>query len=256
VTPVLKSDLLSDVAGVRHAFFTRQGGVSKGIYESLNLGVGSRDKIDAVDDNRARAAMVFGVDLGKLLTCYQVHSSIAVTVTEAWSERPEADAIVTRTPGLVCGALSADCAAVLIVDPEARVVASAHAGWKGALGGVVEAAVEAMRREGAEPSRCLAAVGPCIGPDSYEVSEDFRERFRTEDPGSEQYFKPAESAGKHMFDLPAFVLQRIERAGVGRAEWIGGDTCADEARFFSNRRATLRGEPDYGRLMSAIMLER
>lgn len=256
MVPVLTSELLSAVPGLRHAFFTRRGGVSKGIYSSLNLGVGSRDDVDAVADNRARAAMTFGVDLGKLLTTFQVHSSIAVRADEPWAERPEADAIVSRTPGLVCGALSADCAPVLIVDPQARVVASVHAGWKGALGGVVASTLEAMARLGADPARCVAVVGPCIGPDSYEVSQDYLDRFVKEAPGSERFFRAGEKDGKHMFDLPAFVLDRLQTAGVERAEWIGCDTCADEARFFSNRRATLRGEPDYGRLMSAVMLER
>ena len=252
---VLRSKLLSRAQGVRHAFFTRQGGVSKGLYRSLNLGVGSRDDPEAVAENRARAAAVFGVELPRLLTAYQVHSSTVVTVAEPWRERPEADGIVTCTPRLVCGALTADCAPVLLVEPEARVAAAVHAGWKGALGGVVEAGVEAMRAQGAEPDRILAAVGPCIGPESYEVGQDLRDRFAAEAPGSERYFRPGASAGKHLFDLPGFVLDRLGACGVLQAEWLGRDTLAEDELFFSNRRAHLRGEPDYGRLLAGIMLE-
>jgi len=256
LVPVLTSPLLSRADGVRHAFFTRKGGVSKGIYASLNLGVGSKDSRTAVEENRARAAMHFGVELKQLLTCYQVHSATVMTATRPWAERPEADGIVTKTPGLVCGALTADCAPILIADPEARVVAAIHAGWKGALGGVIAVGVDAMVRLGARPERCLAAVGPCIGPDSYEVGDDFHDRFQAEAPGSDAFFKPGAKAGKRLFDLPAFVLDRLRACGVDQAEWIGLDTLPDEARFYSNRRAVLRGEPDYGRLMGAIMLEK
>jgi YfiH family protein len=255
VVPVLQSGLLSGAAGVRHAFFTRKGGVSTGIHASLNVGVGSKDRPGAVQENRARAAAVFGVSLPHLLTCYQIHSATVMTASEPWAERPEADGVATATPGLVCGALAADCAPILIADPQARVIASVHAGWKGAIAGVVASGVEAMVRLGADPVRCVAAVGPCIGPDSYEVGADFADRFAAEAPGSDGFFRPAATAGKHLFDLPGFVLSRLEEAGVGKAEWIGADTLPDEARFFSNRRAVQRGEPDYGRLLSAIMLE-
>lgn len=253
--PVLRSSLLEKAAGVRHAFFTRQGGVSTGLYRSLNVGVGSRDDPEAVAENRARAAAVFEVELPRLLTCYQVHSAIAVTADKPWAERPEADAIATRAARLVCGALAADCAPVLIADPEARVVASAHAGWRGALGGVVEAAVEAMTRLGARPERMVAAVGPCIGPDSYEVSLEFLEQFQARRPGSERFFRRGARPEKRLFDLPGFVLHRLAAAGVGEAEWIGRDTFAEPQVFYSNRRATHRQESDYGRLLSAIMLE-
>ena len=256
MVPFLRSDLLSRAEGIRHAFFMRKGGVSKGVYDSLNLGVGSRDRQGHVDENRARAATVFGVELPRLLTCYQVHSSIVTTAKKPWAERPEADGVVTRTREIVCGALSADCATILIADPEARAVGAIHAGWKGALGGVVEEGVAALCKLGARPERCLAAIGPCIGPDSYEVGADFAERFADESPGSAAFFHPAKARGKHLFDLPGFVLDRLAQAGVGRAEWIGRDTLAEEALFFSNRRAVLRGERDYGRLMAAIMLER
>ena len=256
MVPVLTSPLLTRAEGVRHAFFTRKGGVSKGIYESLNLGVGSKDSREAVEENRARAAMVFGVELKQMLTCYQVHSSIVMTADKPWAERPEADGVVTKTPSLVCGALTADCAPILIADPEARVVAAVHAGWKGALGGVVEAGVEAMGKLGARPERCLAAIGPCIGPDSYEVGEEFHDRFQDEAPGSDRYFRPGATKDKRLFDLPAFVLDRLRDAGVQQCEWIGVDTLTDEDLFYSNRRAVLRGETDYGRLMGAIMIER
>ena len=256
MVPVLTSKLLAEVPGVRHAFFTRRGGVSTGLYESLNVGVGSKDDPEKVAENRARAAAVFGIELPRLLTCYQVHSAIAVTAERPWGERPEADAVVTRTPRLACGALAADCAPVLLADPEAKVVGAAHAGWRGALGGVVGAAVDAMRRLGADPARIVAAVGPCIGPESYEVGLEFEAQFLARLPGSAGFFRPAAREDKRLFDLPGFVLSRLQAAGVGRAEWIGQDTFAAPDRFFSNRRATHRKEPDYGRLLSAVMLER
>jgi YfiH family protein len=252
--PALTSPLL-DLAGVRHAFFTRQGGVSTGIYESLNAGVGSRDDPEAVRENRRRAAAHFGAD--GVITAYQVHSPDAVAVAGPWADvPPQADAVVTATPGVVCGALSADCAPVLIVDAQARVVAAAHAGWKGALGGVVASAVARMEALGADRLRLRAAVGPCIGPASYEVGLEFLERFLAEDPDHGRFFSAGRSAGKRLFDLPAFVLDRLRLAGVETCEWIGRDTAAEPGLFFSNRRAFQRGEPDYGRLLSAIMLER
>lgn len=250
---VLSSPLL-ELAGIRHAFFTRRGGVSTGLYESLNLGRGSKDDPAAVAENRRRAAAHLGVGPGALLACFQIHSATVEIASEPWGDRrPEADAVVTARPGLACGALAADCAPVLLADPEARVVGAAHAGWKGALSGVVGAAVEAMIRLGADRARISAAVGPCIGPASYEVGPDFHARFMAEAPGSERFFSPAQGE-KRRFDLPAFVLHRLAEAGVDQAEWVGADTFADQGRFFSNRRAFHRGEPDYGRLMSAIVL--
>lgn len=251
----LKSALLSQVEGVRHAFFTRQGGVSTGVYESLNVGVGSQDDPEAVQENRARAAAELGVDLPHLLTCYQIHSNVAVAADSPFAERPEADAVVTAAPGLACGVLSADCAPILLADGEARVVACAHAGWKGALGGVVKATVQAMEAKGARRARIIAAVGPCIAQASYEVGEAFMDRFSLEAPGSERFFAPGRAPNKRQFDLPGFVLHRLAEAGVERAEWTGQDTCADEMLFFSNRRSFLTGEADYGRLLSAIVLE-
>jgi len=253
-TPALRSLLLEGLPGIRHAFFTRKGGVSKGLYESLNVGRGSGDQAETVEENRRRITAWFGAEPTALRTVYQTHSAIAQVAGVAWTGPPEGDALVTATPGLVCGAMSADCAPVLIADPAARVVASVHAGWRGALGGVVASAVATMQTLGARPERMVAAVGPCIGPESYEVGLDFLERFLAAEPANARFFRPGAHDDKRLFDLPAYVLRRLTEAGVNEAEWIGRDTCADEAWFFSNRRAVLRGEPDYGRLLSTIML--
>jgi YfiH family protein len=254
--PTIQSPLLAGIEGVRHAFFTRKGGVSTGIYDSLNVGRGSRDEAADVAENRRRAAEWFGLMPDALNTCFQVHSARAEFAEAPWGAyRPQADAVVTTLPAIAVGALAADCAPVLIADPQARVVAAVHAGWQGALNGVIEAAIEQMRHHKAEPAHMIAAVGPCIGPDSYEVGLEFLERFVTDQPGSERFFTAAEDEEKRYFDLPAFVLDRLERAGVAEAGWTGHDTCAEENLFFSNRRAHRRGEGDYGRLLSAIMLE-
>lgn len=253
--PVVQSPLLAQVAGVRHAFFTRRGGVSTGVYDSLNVGRGSRDEPADVAENRRRAADWFGLPGEALNTCYQIHSAIAVRALEPWGDaRPEADGVVADRPGVICGALSADCAPVLIADAEARIVAACHAGWQGALSGIVASTVDQMVALGADPARMVAAVGPCIGPASYEVGLEFLDRFETALPGSARFFAAGVADDKRMFDLPGFVLSRIEAAGIGRAEWVGHDTCAEEADFFSNRRAFRRGEGDYGRLLSAIAL--
>jgi YfiH family protein len=218
------------------------------------MGLGSKDDPGAVIANRARAAAAMGVEPDALLTAYQIHSARAVQADGPWSERPEADAVVTTTPGVACGALSADCAPILLADGQAKVVAAAHAGWRGALGGVIEATLQLMEANGARRDRVVAAVGPCIAQASYEVGSDFLDRFSQTAPGSERFFAPGCAADKRQFDLPGFVLWRLAQAGVEQAEWIGRDTCADEVLFFSNRRAVLRGEPDYGRLLSAIRL--
>lgn len=254
--PVLTSPRLSALKGVRHAFFTRQGGVSQGIYESLNAGPGSKDDPAAVVENRRRAAEALGAAGPEALaTCYQIHSAIVRVAEGSWGEkRPEGDAVVTMVKGVVCSVLTADCAPVLLADAGAGVVAAVHAGWKGALDGVIASAVTAMQAEGARPDRITAAVGPCIAQASYEVGPEFLQRFAAHDPGSERFFRPAPAEGKLLFDLPGFVLWRLEQAGVGEAEWIGRDTCAEETLFFSNRRAFKRGEGDYGRLLSAITL--
>jgi YfiH family protein len=252
--PALTSPLLSALPGVRHAFFTRHGGVSTGIYASLNVGLGSKDDPAAVVENRRRAAAHFGAPPESLSTCYQIHSATTVVATAPWGDvRQEGDGVVTQASGVVCGALSADCAPILLADAQAGVVAAVHAGWRGALGGVVVSAITTMTGLGAQPSRIVAVVGPCIGPNSYEVGLDFLETFTAQAPGAERFFSPGATADKRLFDLPAFVLDRLALAGVETAEWIGADTCADED-FFSNRRAYQRGEGDYGRLLSAITL--
>ena len=249
---VLTSPLL-EAPGVRHAFFTRQGGVSQGIYAGLNVGLGSNDEPAAVRENRRRAAAHFAAP--DIVTVHQVHSALAVTATGAWpGPPPQADAVASAVPGVVCGALAADCAPVLLADPTARVVAAAHAGWKGALGGVVEAAVARMEALGARRERLRAAIGPCIGPASYEVGLEFLERFTAADASFAAFFAPGASPEKRLFDLPGLVLARLRAAGVETCEWIGRDTCAEDALFFSNRRAFKSGEPDYGRLLSAIAL--
>ena len=249
--PVLTAPLL-DLPGVRHAFFTRQGGVSQGIYASLNVGVGSKDDPDAVAENRRRAAAYLG---GDLVTAYQVHSATAHVTDRPWpGAPPEGDAVVTATPGIVCGALSADCAPILLADAEARVVAAAHAGWKGALTGVAEDAIARMEELGARRGRIVAAVGPCIGPASYEVGLEFMDRFTDADPAYGRFFGAGAGPDKRQFDLPAFVLHRLQAAGIAACAWIGRDTCAEPELFFSNRRAFKQGEPDYGRLLSVIAL--
>ena len=252
--PVLTSPLL-DLAGVKHAFFTRQGGVSTGLYDSLNVGRGSADAPADVIENRRRAAAHFGLAEGALNTCYQIHSAVALIAEAPWNgERPHADGVVTNRSGLACGALAADCAPILFADPTAAVVGAAHAGWKGALGGIAEATVAKMQELGARPSDIIAVVGPCIAQPSYEVGSEFRDRFLADDAANHIFFAAGDTADKAMFDLPAYVLHRLRRAGVEQCEWVGRDTCAEEEFFFSNRRAFKRGEPDFGRLLSAIAL--
>jgi len=242
--------------GLRHAFFTRRGGVSTGVYASLNGGVGSRDAPAAVDENRARMAAALGLPSDGLVIPYQIHSPEVATISAPWAPdaRPRCDALVTATLGLALGVTGADCAMILFADVEARVVGAAHAGWKGALAGVVEATVAAMARLGAVPSRIRAALGPCIAQASYEVGSEFVAAFAAADDDSARFFIPSVNSGRSMFDLHGYVGARAARAGVGEFEDSGLDTYADEARFFSYRRVTHRKEPDYGRLVSAIAL--
>lgn len=232
-----------------HGFFTRQGGVSTGLYDSLNCGPGSKDDPTAVSANRAIVAETLGAL--DLRTVYQTHSAKVVHVTDApWPDRPRADAMVCTTPGIALGALAADCAPVLFADIGAGVIGAAHAGWKGALGGVLEATVDAMTALGA--TDIAAVIGPCIGQRAYEVGPEFMDRFLDDDPENDRFF--AGGLGDRVqFDLPGFALNRLRRAGV-RAEWSGYCTFSDEARFFSYRRATHAGAPDYGRQISAIRL--
>lgn len=244
---------------VRHGFFGRHGGVSSGIYGSLNCGSGSQDDPAAVAENRSRAAAVLGVSTDRLLSLYQVHSAICLTVTEPFEEgvRPEADAMVTDVPGLALGVLTADCGPVLLTGTKANgspVIGAAHAGWGGALGGILEATVLAMRELGAIPYSIRAALGPCIGPASYEVSTDFEAPFLEQDVENAHFFRAGRRDGHLMFDLPGYIARRLALAGVERVYITGVDTCADEERCFSYRRATLRGEPDYGRQLSAVVI--
>lgn len=246
---------LLDRAGVRHGFFTRQGGVSTGLYDSLNTGVGSKDDPAAVAENRRRVADHLGGVPDDLAACYQIHSAVARVAEAGWKgDRPEGDASVTATPGVICAVLTADCAPVLLADPEAGIVGAAHAGWKGALGGIIHSTVAAMEALGARPDRIVAVVGPCIAQASYEVDAAFQDRFEHHDPGGARFFAPGAATDKRQFDLTGYVLWRLEQAGVGEAAWTGEDTRTDAARFFSNRRAYLNGEPDFGRMMSAISL--
>lgn len=234
-----------------HAFFTRRGGASTGLYASLNMGRGSGDDPEAVARNRALAAAALGVPPEGLATVHQIHSARAVVVREPGPPE-EADAVVTDRPGLAVAVLSADCAPVLLADAEARVVGAAHAGWRGALGGVIEAAVEAMAALGAEPGRIAAAVGPCIGPEAYEVGPEFEARFLAQDAEAARFFDGR--GARPRFDLPGYALHRLARAGVRQAAWTGHCTHGDPARFFSYRRSVQRGEADYGRLLSAVRL--
>lgn len=246
---------LLDKAGVRHGFFTREGGVSEGIYTGLNAGVGSKDDPAAVAENRRRVAEWMGGGLDDLCGCYQIHSAVARVAEAGWKgERPEGDAVVAAVRGPIASVLTADCAPLLFADAEAGVVGAAHAGWKGALGGIIHSTVAAMEALGARPERMVAVVGPCIAQASYEVGADYQERFAHHDPGSERFFAPGATGDKRLFDLPGFVLWRLEQSGVGDAAWTGDDTRADATRFYSNRRAFLAGEPDFGRLISTISL--
>ena len=246
---------LLDKAGVRHGFFTREGGASEGIYAGLNAGVGSGDDPASVTENRRRVAAWMGGESDDLCGCYQIHSAVARVAESGWAgERPEGDAVVSATRGPIASILTADCAPVLFADAEAGVVGAAHAGWKGALGGIIHSTVAAMEALGANPARMVAVVGPCIAQASYEVGADYQERFAHHDPGSERFFAPGLTEDKRLFDLPGFVLWRLEQAGVGDADWTGDDTRADAGRFYSNRRAFLAGEPDFGRLISTISL--
>jgi len=242
--------------GVAHAFFTRRGGVSAGVYASLNGGVGSHDEAEAVRENRARMAAALAIAPERLAIPFQVHSPDALAITAPFPReaRPRCDALVTATPGLGLGVTGADCGMILFVDAQARIIGAAHAGWKGALNGVVEATVAAMEALGARAARIQAALGPCIAQPSYEVGAEFVAAFEAGAKGSDRFFARSLNAGRSMFDLHGYIANRAARAGIARFEDLGLDTYADEARFFSYRRATHRKEPDYGRLVAAIAL--
>ncbi|ESQ88300.1 polyphenol oxidase [Asticcacaulis sp. AC460] len=246
---------LLDLPGIQHGFFTRQGGASSGVYDSLNIGLGSKDDPALVQENRRRVAAAFDRPADHLLSLYQIHSATALDVSGPWTtDRPEADGLVTTTPGLILSALSADCAPLLFADPDSRVVGSCHAGWKGALYGMIEATLDLMQAKGADLANIRCVIGPCIAQASYEVGADYAGIFADHDPDSPPYFVAGATADKRMFDLPGYCLMRLKRAGVTQCAATGHDTCADEALFFSNRRNFKRQLPDYGRLISAIML--
>jgi YfiH family protein len=253
---MLQANNLSAFANVRHGFFTRSGGVSSGIYASLNGGLGSNDAGENVQENRARMAAALGVRPGCFVTCYQIHSPEVVVAEAPWTreDAPRADAVVTRVPGLAVGVTTADCGPVLLADAEAGVVGAAHAGWKGALAGVVETTLAAMERLGARRAHIAAALGPMIRQPSYEVGAELAERFCAADADNVAFFRPAERAGHQMFDLPGYIAARLAAAGVSMVEDTGHCTYADAERFFSYRRSTHRGETDYGRHVNAITL--
>jgi hypothetical protein len=233
--------VLNDAA-IRHGFFTREGGVSSGVFASLNCGFGSGDE---------------AANVARLVTCHQIHSATIVTVERPWlpAQAPRADGMVTRIPGLALGILAADCAPVLFVDPTAQVIGAAHAGWRGALGGVLEACLAGMAALGAEPGRTRAGIGPAIAQRSYEVGADFVATFLAADPGNALFFVPARREGHSHFDLAGYIAERLARAGVAGVQRAPHDTVAEEDRFFSYRRGRLRGESDYGRLLAAIALD-
>ena len=241
--------------GVPHGFLGREGGVSTGILAGLNVGLGSNDDREAIAENRRRAveAVLPGA---ALVTVHQVHSAEAVVATGPFADeaRSHADALVTDRPGLLLGILTADCVPILLADTAAGVVGAAHAGWKGALHGVTDATIVAMEKLGAHRDRVTAATGPCIARASYEVDDAFVRRFEEADPANERFFLFAGKPGHQQFDIEAYVAARLAAAGVGRIETLGLDTYSDETKFFSFRRATHRGEPDYGREISLIGL--
>jgi polyphenol oxidase len=253
----VQSPLLTPLPQIKHGFFTRRGGVSDGIYNSLNCGPGSNDSPQNVTENRRRVAGQLGVTEGNLLSCAQIHSATAVLVTHPFTiaDRPDADALVTNVPGLALGTLSADCTPVLFADPVANVVAAAHAGWKGALGGILANTLTAMEQLGAKRDRILAAIGPCIHQLSYEVGPNFPAPFLAESLDFSGFFVPSPTRPGHfLFDLPGFVKMRLQMAGVQQISASPADTFLNESDFFSYRRTTHRGEQDYGRQISAICL--
>ena len=254
--PALTSVSLSELGGIRHAFFTRAGGVSGGVYASLNSGVGSDDAPENVAENRARMASTLRVAPAHLLTAYQVHSPVVVEAERPWAhaERPRADAIVTKTRSLALGVSTADCGPVLMADPQAQVIGAAHAGWRGALSGVLEATVAAMERLGADRRRIVAALGPTISQANYEVGSELVAQFVAADSANARFFRAAERAGHAYFDLPGYITARLNAAAVGTVENVGRCTYAEPEQFYSYRRATHRRDPDYGRHVNAIVL--
>jgi YfiH family protein len=241
---------------VRHGFFTREGGVSTGVFASLNCSLRSGDDLAAINENRRRAMAELGLGLDALASVYQVHSADLVIVERPWpaGERPKVDAMVTTRKGVALGILTADCAPVLFADERAGIVAAAHAGWRGAVGGVLEATVATMREQGASLARLIAVIGPCIGFNSYEVGPEFPAPFLAQDPANARFFRAAQRPRHHLFDLPGYARARLAAAGVQHIDWVGGDTAREEERFFSWRRTCLKGEKQFGHQLSAICL--
>ena len=254
---MLQAASLAKLARIRHGFFTRVGGVSQGLYASLNGGVGSDDAPDKVRENRARIAATLGVSPDRLLTLYQVHSSEVVVAERTWTldNRPRADAVVTATPSLAIGVSTADCGPLLFADNQAGVIGAAHAGWRGAFTGVIEATVAAMEKLGAERRRITAALGPTISQPNYEVGPEFVTRFISADAANARFFKSSERTAHALFDLNGFIAARVQHAGIVNFENLGLCTYAEPERFYSYRRSTHRGEADYGRHINAIALE-
>lgn len=253
---MITSSAFNGLKGVRHGFFTRRGGVSEGHFASLNCGYGSGDADANVDANRARAMGMMDQPAEALVTVRQVHSAKVVVVDKPWTEgaAPEADGLVTRVPGIALGLLTADCMPILFADPRAKVVGAAHAGWRGAKAGIVEATVATMERLGAKAGRIVALLGPCIRHGSYEVGPELREDFLADAAGNESFFAPSRNAGKFLFDLPTYIYRRIDALGLKHIQMLQIDTCREADRFFSHRRATLAGEPVCGRNLSAVVL--
>jgi len=251
---VIQIEALENV-GVRHAFFTRRGGVSSGIYHSLNCGLGSGDDAKAVQANRARAMAALDLPSAALATCHQHHSAEVAVIDSVPEEPLKVDALVSISPGVALGILTADCAPLLFADPNDRVVGAAHAGWRGAIGGIAEATVDAMIDQGARADNIIAVIGPAIGADSYEVGPEFPEPFLEQESGNATFFRAAERDGHFLFDLQGYLAARLARLGLGDVLRLNADTCADEANFFSYRRSCHRNEPDYGRMLSTIALD-
>jgi hypothetical protein len=241
---------------IAHGFFTREGGVSQGLYKGLNCGPGSNDDPSHVVENRARAMAMIGHKADDLRTVYQIHSTDVLVLTdeEEISPRPKADAMVTNVPGLALGILTADCVPILFADVENGVIGAAHSGWKGALGNISAGVVKEMTNLGARKGNIRAAIGPAIAQASYEVGPEFPEPFVKQDPTAMRFFIPSENAGRHMFDLTGFVQAELEKLEIGGIDRLSNDTCAEEELFFSYRRMGKRGEADYGRQLSAIAL--
>lgn len=251
MTKFLTAPVLADIVGLRHGFFTRKGGVSEGHYDSLNCGFSTNDEPGRVQENRTRAVAALGLPSDRLAAVRQVHSARIVLIDEAWQQGPltEADGMVTKRRGVALGVLGADCAPVLLADPEAGVIGACHAGWRGALDGVTDGTIDMMLSLGADPRRMVAAIGPCIAQDSYEIGPEFPEPFLAQDPENARFFR-----ARH-FDLPGYLMARLERRSVGAVGPSVGDTAADADLFFSHRRSQLDGSGVSGRLLSAIALE-